>query len=173
MMARLSVANGRSSNSTPRSPRSLGSLVLIGVPTLLGLLFAWQLTQSLVRSDVVIRGAVAVSRVALEADPNGTRVEMVLVDRAGSETTVNADVNIKVREPDGSVWQVTRTVGGSDFKTLPAGGLLSGRLGYTVLIPSTDWVRAPRRGGAASVSVTVQPSDGSSAFSTMAEERFP
>jgi hypothetical protein len=173
MIGRLSVPSGRSSNPPSRPARSVGSLVLIGVPMLLGLLFVWQLTQGLMRPEVVARGAVAVSRVALESDPNGTRLEMVLVDRLGAETTVNADVTVKVREPDGSVWQATRTIGSSNFAALPAGGLLSGRLGYSVLIPSTDWVRAPRRGGAASVSITVQPSDGSAAFSTMAEERFP
>ena len=57
-------------------------------------------------------------------------------------------------------------------KFIPAGSLLAGRVGYAVVIPATDWLRTPRRGGAATVSVSVQPTDGVP-FSTVAEERFP
>jgi hypothetical protein len=55
---------------------------------------------------------------------------------------------------------------------LPDGGLLAGRTGYSVVIPASDWLRAPRRGGSATVSVSIQPTDGTP-FSTVAEERFP
>ena len=60
----------------------------------------------------------------------------------------------------------------ADFVPLQTGGLLAGRIGYSVVIPASDWLRTPRRGGAASVTVIVQPTDGT-AFSTVAEERFP
>jgi hypothetical protein len=172
MTSRLSPQAGRPAPVVTRPRRALGVWVLIGVPVLLGLLFAWQLASGFMRTEIVVRGAVAVSRVSLEPDPVGARVDVVIVDRVGSETTVSGDVTVKVREPDGSVWQSTRSVAGSDFTALPTGGLLSGRLGYSVPIPAADWVRAPRRGGAATVSVTVQASDGSN-FSTIAEERFP
>ena len=55
---------------------------------------------------------------------------------------------------------------------MPEGGLLAGRVGYSVVVPATDWLRAPRRGGSATVSINVQPADGTP-FSTVAEERFP
>jgi hypothetical protein len=146
--------------------------VLFGVPALLVLFFAWQVASSLLGTEVVVRGAVAISRVSLEADPQGARVDFVVVDRFGAETTADGEVAVQVREPDGSVWQATRNVSSGDFKSLPAGGLLAGRLGYSVVVPASDWMRAPRRGGAATVSVSVQPTGGA-AISTMAEERFP
>jgi hypothetical protein len=90
----------------------------------------------------------------------------------GQETTVSGDLNVKLREPDGTVWQTTRSVTAADFRTLPEGGLLAGRTGYSVLIPASDWLRAPRRGGSATVSLGIQPTEGA-AFSTVAEERFP
>ena len=122
--------------------------------------------------DVEQSDAVAVSRVSLEADPLGSRIDFVLVDRVGNDTTVNGDLNIKLREPDGTVWQTTRSVTASDFRTLPDGGLLAGRTGYSVVIPASDWLRAPRRGGSATVTLSIQPTDGTP-FSTVAEERFP
>jgi hypothetical protein len=111
--------------------------------------------------------------VTLESDPQGARVAFVVVDRAGSDTTVNGDLTVKVREPDGTVWQSNRTISANDFITLSGGGLLNGRLGYSVVVPAADWMRAPRRGGAATVTIIVQPNDGGEAFSTVSEERFP
>jgi hypothetical protein len=146
--------------------------VIIGVPVVLLLLFVWQVGSSMLRTEIAIRDAVAVSRVSLEADPLGSRIDFVLVDRVGQDTTVSGDLNIKLREPDGTLWQTTRRVSASDFAVLPGGGLLSGRLGYSVVIPPSDWLRAPRRGGSATVSVSVVPADGAP-FSTVAEERFP
>jgi hypothetical protein len=142
------------------------------VPIVLLLVLAAQLGSGLLRSNAAVRSAVAIGRVSLEADPAGARVELVVVDRAGADTTVTGAVTIRVREPDGSVWQTTRQVAASDFTTLPAGHLLAGRLGLSVLVPSGDWARPPRRGGAATVSVSIQPSEGEP-FSTVAEERFP
>jgi hypothetical protein len=169
----LKLSLGSSLSSSIRKSRLSGGVwVLIGVPVLLLAVFGWQVGSTLLHSDQVVRGAVAVARASLESDPAGSRIEFVLVDRVGQETTVNGDLSIRLREPDGAVWQATRAVTAADFVPLPAGGLLAGRVGYSVLIPSTDWLRAPRRGGAASISVAVQPTDGV-AFSTTAEERFP
>jgi hypothetical protein len=156
-----------------RGPRrNAGVWVIIGVPIALGLLVAWQLAATLLHTESVVRTAVAISRVSLEADPSGSRVDLVLVDRIGQETTLSGDVSVQLREPDGTVWQTTRHVAPEDFGQLPAGGLLAGRVGYAVVIPATDWLRSPRRGGAATVSVSIVPTDGQ-AFSTVAEERFP
>jgi hypothetical protein len=141
---------------------------MIGIPVLL----VWQVGSNLMHTEITIREAVSVSRVTLEADPRGARIDLVLGDRVGQETTVNGELTIKLREPDGTIWQTTRTVTAADFSPLQGGGLLNGRLGYAVVIPAVDWVRAPRRGGAATVSVNVQRTDGV-AFSTVAEERFP
>jgi hypothetical protein len=179
MVAAAIIARPRATTPPPartvsvkRSRRPLGSWVIIGVPVLLVLTFAWQVGSNLLRTEIAIREAVAVSRVSLEADPAGSRIDLVLVDRIGLETTVNGQLTLKLREPDGTVWQVTRNVTAADFVPIQSGGLLAGRLGYSVVIPSADWLRAPRRGGAASISVNVQRADGA-AFSTVAEERFP
>jgi len=155
-----------------RSRRSVGAWVMIGLPVLLALTFAWQVGSSLLRTEIVARDAVAVSRVSLESDVAGSRIDFVVVGRGGQETTVSGDLQIKLREPDGAVWQTSRTVTAADFRPLPDGGLLAGRIGYSVIVPATDWLRVPRRGGAATVSVNVVPADGT-AFSTVAEERFP
>jgi hypothetical protein len=175
-MVAAAVASRPRANAVPsasRKPRrSAGTWVIIGVPALLILTFVWQVSSSVLRNDIAVRDAVAVSRVSLEADPLGSRIDLVLVDRVGQDTTVNGDLNIGLREPDGTVWQISRGVTAADFVSVRDGGLLAGRLGYSVVIPATDWVRAPRRGGSATVSVSVQPTDGTP-FSTVAEERFP
>ncbi len=155
-----------------RSRRSFGAWVMIGVPLLLALTFAWQVGSSLLHTEIVARDAVAVSRVSLESDGAGSRIDFVVVDRGGQETTVSGNLQIKLREPDGAVWQTSRTVTAADFRPLPDGGLLAGRVGYSVIVPATDWLRTPRRGGSATVSVNVAPADGTG-FSTVAEERFP
>lgn len=155
-----------------KARRSAGSWAIIGVPIVLLTVFAWQMLSPMLRTDVSVRDAVGFSRVSLEADPVGARIDFAVVDKVGQETTVNGEVNIKLREPDGTVWQTTRTITAANFVVLPEGGLLAGRHGYAVTIPASDWLRAPRRGGAATVSVNIQPTDGTP-FSTVAEERFP
>src|SRR5205823_5402309 len=124
----------------PRRPhkRSLGTWVIIGVPALLALLFVWQVGSNLVHTDLVVRSAVSISRVSLEADPLGSRIDLVLVDRVGQETTLTGTVAIQLREPNGTVWQTTRAVTPDDFVPLTTGGLLAGRVGYAVVIPATD-----------------------------------
>ena|SRR5438067_5001825 len=166
---RTRTAPGRAA----KTKRPVGTWVMIGIPVLLGLFFVWQLVSPLLRSEIIVHTAVAVSRVTLEPDPQGSRIDMVVVDRAGNETSVSGDLTVKLREPDGAVWQTTRTVSSSDFVALPGTGLLNGRVGYSLLVPAADWVRAPRHGGAATVTVMVQPSDGSEAFNTISEEKFP
>jgi hypothetical protein len=146
---------------------------MLGVPVVLLIVFGWQVGSSLIKTDVVVRTAVAVSRVTLEHDPVGARVDFVVVDRVGADTTVAGDLTVNVREPDGTVWRTTRAIIPTDFGPLPGNSLLRGRTGYSVLVPATDWARAPRRGGSTSVSVSVQPIDGSAPVASVAEERFP
>src|SRR5258708_39253056 len=117
---------------------------MIGVRILLVALFASQIISPMLRTDVTIRGAVGFSRVSLEADPAGSRIDFAVVDRVGQETTVSGQVDVTLREPDGTVWQTTRSVTPVNFVTLPDGGLLAGRTGYSVVIPASDWLRAPR-----------------------------
>jgi hypothetical protein len=159
------------SSSGRKSPISAGTAVIVGVPVLLLLSFVWQIASSMLHTEIAVRDAVAVSKVTLEADAVGTRVDLVLVDRIGQETTVSGNMIVKLREPDGTVWQTTRAVSAADFTPI-SGGLLSGRLGYSVTVPASDWLRAPRRGGSATVTVSVEPSEGAP-FTTVAEERFP
>ncbi len=149
------------------------SWVLVGLPVLLVSALIWQIASSSIHTDIVVRQAVAVGRVSLESDPAGSRIDIVLVDRVGQETTVDGTVNVMLREPDGTLWQTSRPVTASAFQQLPDGGFLAGRTGYSVVIPASDWARAPRRGGAATVSISVQPTSDGTPFSTVAEERFP
>lgn len=173
---RASLSVGRTglslSAAVKKVRRSAGTWVIIGVPMLLVTLFVWQLVSPMLRAEVAVRDAVGFSRVSLEADPAGSRIDFAVVDRVGQETTVSGQVDVTLREPDGTVWQTTRSVTPANFVTLPEGGLLAGRTGYSVVIPAKDWLRAPRRGGSATVSIIVQPTDGAR-FSTVAEERFP
>ncbi len=155
-----------------RQRRSAGSWAIVGVPIVLGLVFVWQFASNVLHTDTVVRSAVSISRVSLEPDPLGSRVDLVLVDRVGQETNFGGGLTLKVREPDGTVWQSTRSIAPADFVPIQAGGLLAGRVGYSVVIPTSDWQRSPRHGGSATVSVLVEPTDGPS-FSTIAEERFP
>lgn len=170
--AGVSPVSPSSGVSLKKSGRSAGTWIMIGVPILLIALFAWQIIAPMMRSEIAVRDAVGFSRVSLEADPAGSRIDFAVVDRVGQETTVSGDVSVKLREPDGTVWQTTRAIGAADFGILPQGGLLAGRTGYSIVVPASDWLRAPRRGGSATVSVNIQPTDGV-AFSTVAEERFP
>jgi hypothetical protein len=154
--------------------RSFAGWVLIGVPALLGLLFIWQIASGYMHAETIDHAPVAIATVRLEADPAGTRVDVVLVDRQGADASAAGDVSIKLREPDGAVWQSTRAVSPEEFAPLPAGHLSAGRVGYSLLVPAADWVRAPRRGGSASVSVSFQPrDDGAAPITRQAEERFP
>jgi hypothetical protein len=164
--------------ATPPTPivskrRPSAKWALFAIAAILAATFVWQIVSPMLRSEVAIREAVAVGRVSLEADPAGSRVDFVLVDRVGQQTTVDGTVNVKLREPDGAVWQIARNLTAADFQPLPDGSLLAGRNGYSVVIPASDWARAPRRGGSATVTVSVAPSGEGPTFSTVAEERFP
>lgn len=152
--------------------RPIAGVVAIGVAVLVVGTFVWQVASPLLRTDIAVRSAAAVGRVSLESDPIGSRIDLVMVDRVGGETTVAGTLDVSLREPDGTVWKTSREVTAADFQALPDGGLLAGRTGYSVYVPAKDWARPPRHGGSATVSVGVRPTD-SAAFSTVAEERFP
>src|SRR5438067_3838930 len=149
----------------PRRP--MGTYLLIGIPALLLVTFLWQVASSTFHTEVAVRQATSVGQVTLESDPAGSRVDFVLVDRVGQETTFSGDVLLKVREPDGTYWQTRRTVSATDFQPLPDGSYLAGRSGLSIVIPGSDWAGAPRRGGSSSVSIDVTPDDGSRGFSTV------
>jgi hypothetical protein len=148
--------------------------VLIIVPALLGLTVVWQVVSGMFHTEAVIRQAVAVGQVTLEPDPLGARIDFVLVDSVGKETTLEGNLNVTLREPDGTAWRTSRSVSASDFQPLPDGSLLAGRVGYSILVPATDWARPPRSHGAATVSIDVSPSDDSApSFSTVSQQLFP
>lgn len=176
-MVAAATARARLAGTSPNpgirtARRSAGTWVIVGIPVLLVLTLVWQLASGLFHSEMAVREAVAVGRVSLEADPLGSRIDFVVVDRVGQETTFNGNLNVRLREPDGSVWRTTRALSASDFRPLPDGSLLAGRQGYSIVVPAADWVRAPRRGGTASVSLELESSEGSP-FSVVADERFP
>jgi hypothetical protein len=143
------------------------------VPLVLGLTLLWQVVSSLSHTDVGVHQAASVGQVSLEPDAAGARVDVVLVDRVGQEATLSGDLTFKVRDPDGAVWQTTRSVSAGDFRALPDGSLLAGRTGYSLIVPTSDWVRPPRRGGLATISVMVTPSNDGPSFSTQLQQRFP
>lgn len=161
-----------SAGAGARPRPTAATLVIIGVPVLLVLTFVWQIGGGFLRADATLHDAVAVSSLTLKADPLGSRIDFVLVDRTGQDTTTTGDVTIRLREPDGTLWQNTRHLTPSDFTLLSSDGQGTARTGYSVLVPATDWLRAPRRGGQASVSVTIQPTNGD-AVSGTAEQLFP
>lgn len=138
---------------------SAGMAAIVGIPILLLLLFVWQLVSPLLRAPSV-REPASIARISLEPDPSGARIDFVVVDRTGQETTADGELSITLREPDGAVWHATRSLTAADFAPLPAGGLNAGRLGYTIDVPTSDWVRPPRHGGAATVGVRIQLSGG-------------
>jgi hypothetical protein len=174
-----------SASTRPRSPapitnigpssnrRSKGTYVLIAVPVVLALTFVWQVASSAFHTQAVVREAVGVGQVSLEADPAGTRIDMVLVDRFGQETTLDGTLDVMLREPDGAVWRTSRNVSSGDFQPLPDDSLMAGRVGYAVTVNAGDWARPPRRGGLATVSVNAKPNDDSPAFSTQSQQLFP
>ena len=148
------------------------ALIALGIVVLMVGSFVWQVASPLFRGEALVRGATSVGRVSLEPASLGSRIDVVVVDRVGAETTVAGTLDVSLREPDGTLWKTSRTVTAADFQPLPDGGLLAGRTGYSVYVPAKDWARPPRRGGASTVSVKVTPNDGAP-FSTVAEERFP
>lgn len=180
-MAAAAATRARPVIPTPTSPppgpiaqrrRPTAASVAVGIVVLLVATFLWQVASPFFRGDVAIRSAAAVGRVSLESDPIGSRIDLVVVDRVGAETTVAGKLDVSLREPDGTLWKTSRTVSASDFQPLPEGSLLAGRSGLSVSVPASDWARPPRQGGASTASVTITPNDGP-AFSTVAEERFP
>jgi hypothetical protein len=97
-----------------RRQRFKGSYLLIAIPLVMAATFLWQLSSGLVHTDTAARQAVAVGQVSLTPDPSGTRIDFVLVDRVGQETTFTGNVNVSLRDPDGAVWQATRSVSPGD-----------------------------------------------------------
>ena len=73
--------NQQSTGRQSTSQRPVGMYVLIGVPALLALFLAWQVVTPMLRTEIVAHTAVAVSKVSLESDPQGSRVDMVLSNR--------------------------------------------------------------------------------------------
>jgi len=117
----------------------------------------------------LIKGAVgpstqpqSVSRAVLEALPNdrGTGLFFVLIDASGQDAAFRGSLSVSLREPDGAVYHTTRSVTPQDFRILPSGSLLEGRLGYEVDIPPSAWSTPPRRGNPALIVLGIAPVDG-------------
>lgn len=153
--------------------RPIATYVLIAVPMLLAATFLWQLAANLFHTEDTSHPAVGVGQVTLEPDSSGTRLDLVMVDRFGQETTFDGKLNVTVREPDGAVWQTSRRLSISDFQPLPDDSLMAGRTGYTFVVSARDWARPPRRGGLATISIDATPGDGGPAFTSQSQQRFP
>lgn len=151
-----------------RRPWAIGGAVGVAALALLALIFL----PSFLSGNVGPSDPVAVTRVVLEADPAGTAVLVVLGDRTGTDVSLNGDLSIELREPDGAKYDVTRTLDASSFENLPQGSVLRGRLGYRFVVPPAAWSRPPRRGGQVFVQVTVAPR-GADRFSYTGTDTFP
>lgn len=156
-----------------QTSRPIGTYVLIAIPLVLAATFLWQVAGGLFRTVDASHPAVGVGQVSLESDSLGTRVDLVMVDRFGRETTFDGNLNVSLREPGGAVWQSSRSVSTRDFQPLSDDSLLAGRTGYTFVVNARDWARPPRRGGLATISVNATPSDGAPTFTTQSQQRFP
>jgi hypothetical protein len=150
-----------------------GSYLFIAIPLVLAATLIWQVASGMLHTEAAVRQAVAFGQVTLEPDPSGTRIDFVLVDRVGQETTFTGNLNVTLRDPDGAVWQTTRDVSPGDFQTLPTDSLLAGRNGYTLVVNARDWARPPRRGGLATISISATPSDDRPPISTQSQQLFP
>lgn len=173
----MASASARLRPSTPvqstSKGRSRGTYVLIAIPLVLAATFIWQVAAGMFHTDVVVRRPVAVGQVSLEPEVAGTRVDMVLVDRVGQDTTFSGTLDVGLRDPDGAQWKISRSVSASDFQPLPDDSLMAGRSGYSILVSANDWARPPRRGGLATVSINATPSGDGPTFSTQTQQLFP
>src|SRR5689334_15368216 len=93
--ARPPAPNQTLGSGVNKPRRSVGMWVIIGVPALLLLTFVWQIASGFMHTEIAVRQAVAVGRVSLESDPVGSRIDFVVVDRVGQETTVNGTLDVK------------------------------------------------------------------------------
>jgi hypothetical protein len=159
------------SNSSSR--RSKGMYVVIAIPVVLALAFIWQVAASVFHTEAIVREAVSVGQVSVQPDPAGTRIDLVLVDRYGQDTTFTGRLDVSLREPDGALWKTSRSVTADDFQPLPDDSLMAGRAGYVVVVSARDWARPPRHGGLATISISATPSGDGQVFSTQSQQRFP
>lgn len=120
---------------------------------------------------VILSTPTSVAQIALERAGEDASISLVLQDAAGRDAPLAGDLEIELQEPNGAVWRVSRAVAPTDFSSLPS-GVLAGRLGYRVVVPARDWVRPPRRGGLASVTVVATPRGGTS-FTGSTSTAFP
>lgn len=172
MVAATANPRGRSGLSAQRA-RPTGLWVAAAVALVLLALFVWQLVSPVLRQQVIVHAAASIGRVTLVADPAGTRVDVVIVDRTGQDTSAEGTMDVRVREPDGAVWRSSRHVSTGQFTTIDDGGLLAGRLGYSLVVPASDWARPPRHGGTATVNVTFTPASGGAPITSVEDVRFP
>src|SRR5262249_55400246 len=142
-------------------------------PLVLAVTFVWQIASNVFHTEVVVRQAVSVGQVTLEAEPTGTRLDLVMVDRVGQETTFSGNLDVSLRDPDGAVWQTSRNVAAWVSQPRPDDSLMAGRDVYTLVVPARDWARPPRRGGLATVSITATPSDDGPLVTSQTQQRFP
>ena len=117
---------------------------------------------------------VQVSRAVLEALPEGTGLAFVMRDETGADAVFTGNLVVSLREPDGAQFQTTRSVVPANFHVLPAGTLLAGRLGYTLVIPPNAWNVQPRRGRPALIELVITLADPTApTISYTGNESFP
>lgn len=143
-----------------------------GIAALAIVVLGIALLPGLMAGDPQLEEPVAVARITLESDTEGTAVVMVFHDRAGRDVPLVGQLDVELREPDGARWESTRQVNKTDFKPLPAGSLLQGRVGYRIVVPPQAWTRPPRRGGQAGIQLNVVPRNGA-AFRYQGTDIFP
>jgi hypothetical protein len=160
---RIAAAQSRNTERGEESPNGRAFLLLWGLLAVIvvGVLLQFlPLAISLFGSVTGNSGPVAVTTVALDPVPDAMGVAFTLADSSAQDTTMDGDVVIEMKEPDGALWtNGTTHLSPSDFGPISAGPL-AGRLGYRMVVANADWPRAPRRGGLGNVVITVTPSGG-------------
>lgn len=141
--------------------------LLVGIPwLLLGLAYVAP------RATPPPAPPVAIGRTVLEPAASGSVLRLALLDRAGEDTRLNGELQVRVQAANGMEVQFTRPVTPFDFLVAPAGSALDGRLVYSLPIPADAWLRQPSPGEQADVYVIVRPANGE-AFTTLATAKFP
>lgn len=114
----------------------------------------------------------AIGRTVLEPAEAGSVLRLALLDRAGEDTRLTGELQVRVQAANGMEVQFTRQVTPADFQVAAAGSALDGRVAYSLPIPADAWLRKPSPGEQADVYVTVRPANGE-AFTTLLTAKFP
>lgn len=157
-----------------RLPSGAGWLLgfVVVVIGLAGVMVARSLPAGLLAGSAPLVAPREVGDVALDADPDGLALAVVLVDGQGNDLPLAGTLDLRLELPTGEQWHDRRAVTPADFSRLPPASALAGRLGYRVVVPRSAWVTPPRAGDKVAVYTNVEPTAGA-AFTSLATPLAP